>query len=122
MFLIAERNGTIYFTLSPHFPARSLLCQVPQTGHPKSNTLLHCLIEALDFPYISVSAEARRKLIASRHFFFFSLCDAQRAPGLADHEDGQGDRHGVYAYDGVGGAATPDSALCLIGFLPFPLY
>lgn len=32
----------------------------------------------------------------------------------------QGDRHGCICVRGVG-AAAPDSTLCLIGFLPFPL-
>lgn len=51
---ISYSRGQWHYLLHPFstLPNVSLLCQTLQTGHPKSNTLLHHLIEALDFPCI----------------------------------------------------------------------
>lgn len=78
-------------------------------------------MEALDFPCILAQhwclGEEGTKLPPG---IFVSLCHSYRALGLAHYEDRQGGRRGCICVTGWG--QQLQTALCLIGFLPFPLY
>lgn len=99
--------GIFYSRMKSHYLLCSLCnsqqapCCVKYCRQVIQNPTSFCtvLLKLWTFPVgqHSIYAEARRKVIAGRHF------SSRTAPGLAKHEDGQGARCGVYVSDRSGG-------------------
>lgn len=86
---------------TPHFPAGSFLCQVLQHEIQHASALSHRSSGLSLYP--STALVLRQEETNCFQAFFIRLCNSYRAPGLADYEDGQEDRRGVYACDRGGG-------------------